>query len=105
MASSWRDINESAWESAKVYHRFFWALEGLALATSGLLVMADFTKPVVSTQEGFFASLVVLSGPVKKSRYRSTKTVVKSPCVRRVYTCRFSGPSGKAAADWFRTAS
>jgi hypothetical protein len=84
---------------------FFLAIEGLALATSGLLVMADSTKPVVSTQEGFVASLAGLSGPVKKSCYRSTKKVVKSLSFRRIYTCRFSGPSGKAAADWFRTAS
>jgi hypothetical protein len=28
--------------------------------------MVDFTKPVVSTQEGFVASLAGLSGPLKK---------------------------------------
>jgi hypothetical protein len=46
---------------------FILALESLALATSGLLVMADFTNPVVSTQAGFVASLAGLSEPVKKN--------------------------------------
>jgi len=46
---------------------FILALEWLALAVSEPLVMADFTRPVVFTQEGPCASLAGFSGQVKKN--------------------------------------
>jgi hypothetical protein len=46
---------------------FILALESLALATAGPLVMADFTKPPVFTQEGPPLHWQGASGPVKKN--------------------------------------
>ena len=69
------------------------------------VVMADFTKAVVFTQGGPSLRWRGSRDQSRKIRYRLTKTAVKSSSSREVYTCRLSGPSGRAAADWFRTAS